>query len=57
MATDGGGLNQLEKGGRFVYHRADPTAPGRLRSDAVVGLFEDSRGRLWVSSFQGGLAR
>ncbi len=48
--TYGGGLNRLDrKTGRFERF----TAADGLSSDAVYGILEDERGRLWVSTNRG----
>ena len=53
LGTHGGGLNKLDREtGRFTVYRAKDGLPG----DTVVGIVEDDKGYLWVST-EGGLSR
>jgi ligand-binding sensor domain-containing protein len=44
----------LPETGEFLIYRHDPSDPGSISSDNVTDIVEDSRGRLWVSTFGGG---
>ena len=50
------GLNRYD-GYDFTHFHADPDDPTTLSDDAVVALFEDRQGRLWVATRSGGLNR
>jgi ligand-binding sensor domain-containing protein len=39
--------------GRFTRYRHRPNDPAGLRSDTVLSLLEDGRGRLWVGTWNG----
>lgn len=51
-----GGLNRYDKTkGVFSYYTSDPDNPRSLGSDAVWSICRDSRGNLWVGTWEGGL--
>ncbi len=51
-----GGLRVLRRGtSRLVGYLHDDHDPYSLSHDSVVGLLEDSKGRLWVSTYGGGI--
>jgi signal transduction histidine kinase/ligand-binding sensor domain-containing protein len=53
-----GGLHLLRRGsGEFVHYLHDERRAGSISHDQVVSLHEDTRGRLWVGTFGGGLNR
>jgi diguanylate cyclase (GGDEF)-like protein len=53
-----GGLSRMDiSSGAFRTYRNDPARPDSLSSNAVTTIFEDSRGSLWVGTYQGGLNR
>ena len=41
--------------GEFVNYRHDPNDPSSISSDEVTDVVEDLQGRLWVSTYGGGL--
>lgn len=41
----------------FIHQRHDPKKPGSLSIQHVWGIFEDSRKRLWVGTWGGGINR
>jgi ligand-binding sensor domain-containing protein len=43
--------------GVFRTFRNDPARPDSLSSNAVTSVFEDSRGAIWIGTYQGGLNR
>lgn len=56
IGTNGGGLifyNQ--KTGRFKQYKHDPKDPASLCANVIVGLCYDSRDRLWIGTYYGGL--
>lgn len=48
------GLNRYD-GYQFVVYRHDPEVPYSLADNHVKSIFEDSKGRLWVGTSNGGL--
>ncbi len=58
LGTDGGGLSWLNEEQNDVstsYHIHQPSIPSSIAANEVKTLFEDSKGRLWVGYFAGGL--
>ena len=55
LATQGG-LNRWD-GYHFHHYNADPQTPGSLPDSFLLALHVDDRGRLWVGTSAGGLAR
>ncbi len=51
-----GGLNKLDKrSGRVVRFLNDPAKPTSLTHNFVTDIYEDAKGRMWVSTWGGGL--
>jgi ligand-binding sensor domain-containing protein/signal transduction histidine kinase len=44
-------------GYRFRTYRSEPATPGTLPDNYIHALYTDSRGRLWIGTASGGLAR
>ena len=55
LATQGG-LTRWD-GYHFRHYTADPQTPGSLPDSFLLALYVDDRGRLWVGTSAGGLAR
>lgn len=58
IGTDGGGLNKLIiKDGNYTFEnfKHEPNNPNSLSGNAVKTIFEDSRNRLLLGVFRGGL--
>jgi signal transduction histidine kinase/ligand-binding sensor domain-containing protein/ActR/RegA family two-component response regulator len=61
LGTRGGGLDQMIPGDapddppHFLRYQYDESNPRSLASTTVFDVFEDSRGRLWVGTWGGGL--
>lgn len=59
VGTLGGGLDKLDREtGRFSHYRNiphTPNNPGSLNCDFIKAIFEDSKGRLWIGTYGGGL--
>lgn len=59
MGTDGGGLNvvaqkDFEEGkNNFIVYRGSPARNGSLPHDNIYGLYQDSKGFLWVATYRG----
>jgi PAS domain S-box-containing protein len=51
-----GGLNKFDRASGLVTRIShDPNDPSSLKGDAVVGVYIDSQGALWVSTFDSGI--
>jgi two-component system sensor histidine kinase ChiS len=64
IGTLGGGLGTFDResvpgagAGQFVYYQNDPDDPHSLSDNAVVSVYEDREGVLWIGTFNGGLDR
>ena len=56
IGTWGSGLNCFDpQTGKFTHYLYDPSDPNSLSDNRVRSLFEDSVGRLWFGTAQGGL--
>jgi len=61
VGTEGAGLNRAlppahpDDPIRFEAFRSRPGVAAALQDDVIMTLFEDSRGRLWAGTYQGGL--
>lgn len=53
--AEDGGLNRMEKNGKFTRFMHDPTNPHSLINNKVRSIFEDSKGTLWVGTSGDGL--
>ena len=52
------GLNQLDKrSGKVVRYLHDPARATSIANDHITHIHEDSKGRLWVATWGGGLAQ
>ena len=57
IATDGGGLNVIDRtDGTFSYYRKDDP-PFLLPTDKTLALIVDSKGRYWIGTWNRGLVR
>jgi signal transduction histidine kinase/DNA-binding response OmpR family regulator/streptogramin lyase len=57
IATDGGGLNYFDRrNALFTAYRFNPNDPHSLRSDAILAIYEDVHGKVWVGGFLAGLS-
>jgi len=50
------GLNRYD-GHDFVVYKNDPKDPHSIADSYILSIYEDSRGRLWVGTYNGGLNR
>ena len=64
FGTQGGGLNKLiydyeDESSQpvFVHYQHDENDPESLSNDAVLSLYEDGRGNIWVGTYGGGVNR
>jgi ligand-binding sensor domain-containing protein len=69
IGTEGKGLNRLiEKNpgnssrdfsasDRFVRYLCDPAVAGSISSNAILSIYEDMAGNLWIGTYGGGLNR
>lgn len=55
IATEGGGINKMNKRtGEFTYLKSDD-GPNSLAYDNIKSIVYDSKQRLWIAMFRGGL--
>ena len=52
FGTRGGGLNRYD-GYEFVVYEHDPDDATSILSNNITGLYEDAKGDLWISSWEG----
>ena len=58
LATSAGGLNRYDpQTETFIHYQHDPENPNSPVTDSLRGLFEDSRGNLWLGSLREGITR
>ena len=58
IGTDGGGVNVWDREtGKFKIFKNNTQDNGSIGSNAVLAIFEDSRGDLWLGTWAGGLNR
>jgi len=56
VGTRGGGLNLFDRqSGTFVAYRSNPLVANQLGDDRIWKIYQDSAGRLWLSTENGGL--
>lgn len=54
IGTDGGGLHYWDrKQNTFSTYRHNPADPHSISSDAVLSIMEDSKGQLWIGTWDG----
>jgi len=54
IGTEGKGLFSFDHG-KWTQYRHEPGVPGKINGNAVRCIFEDSRKRLWIGTWDGGL--
>jgi len=53
--AEDGGLNRMEKDGKFTRFMHDPKNPHSLINNKIKAIFEDSRGTFWIGTSGDGL--
>lgn len=58
VATDGGGLNRLDRAaGKVTHFTENPADPQSISSNRVFSIFKDRSGTYWITTATGGLNR
>lgn len=56
IGTDGGGLNLYDPTtGKFKHYFYDPKNKNSLSTNAVLTIFEDSKGKIFIGGYNGGI--